>query len=125
MNMRKSLAVLIFINLIALSVTTYFFHELISGSEQIFTFEQSKNRGGVTVNVLKDGKRFLIFEFEDRYVLHIGYLNRGVFLDVQLFNEKEDVVSYLARCRLERTSDGITFSQPNGYLTFVPKSVYE
>lgn len=123
--MRKTLTLLFILNCVLFSLNSFFFLKMTSGSEQVFTFEQPKERGAVTVNVLKDGKRFYLFELEDRYVLHVGHLNRGIFLDITLFNEREDVVIYLKKCHIQRTLDGISFVQPNGYITFIPRSEYD
>ncbi|MBR7782952.1 hypothetical protein KDM89_12420 [Undibacterium sp. LFS511W] len=71
-----------------------------------------------------------MFDSEDKYALFIGIRTdsggaRGVFLAIELFNNNENIESYVKKCEVRYSPEGISFVQPNGYLTFVPKSVYE
>ncbi|MFZ6746995.1 hypothetical protein ACO0LC_27520 [Undibacterium sp. JH2W] len=46
-------------------------------------------------------------------------------VDITFFNEDEDIISYIKKCKLIEKEEGISFIQPQGSLTFIPKNEYQ
>lgn len=46
-------------------------------------------------------------------------------VDITFFNEDEDIVSYIKKCKLIQTEEGISFIQPQGSSTFIPQIEYQ
>ncbi|BBB62544.1 hypothetical protein UNDKW_4271 [Undibacterium sp. KW1] len=116
--------VLIFLAVLPLLVFIFFLgHE--SGEEvrEIYSFEDQKTRGGQLVTISKDGTHNLRYSSEtERYVLNVSFSRREISLDISLFNHDEDIISYLRKCKVIETNEGLTFLQPSGYSTFIPRS---
>jgi hypothetical protein len=93
-------------------------------NERIYTYKNVE--GDVSVHIVAYGKRLYFFDLDDAYVLRVTHSdwNRGVFMDISLFNSGEDVRSYLKKCAVTSSENGITFAQPNGIALFVPRSTY-
>lgn len=119
-----SILVLIFLALLPLFAFTYFlFHEPGEQVREIYSYEDQKKRGGHYVTISTDGKHKHGYSHEeDRYVLNVFFYRRSISVDISLINRDEDIISYLKKCKFTETDEGLTFLQPSGYSTFIPKS---
>jgi len=90
---------------------------------EIYSYEDQKKRGGHYVTISTDGTHKHQFtDEEDRYVLNVFFYKRFISVDISLFNRDEDIISYLKKCKVIETDEGLTFLQPSGYSTFIPRS---
>ncbi|MFZ6875931.1 hypothetical protein ACO0LF_28045 [Undibacterium sp. Di27W] len=119
-----SILVLIFLALLPLLAFSYFLlHEPGEKVREIYSYEDQKKRGGHHVTISSDGTHQHGYsQEEDRYVLNVFFYRRSISVDISLINRDENIISYLKKCKVTETSEGITFLQPSGYSTFIPKS---
>ncbi|MDP1980534.1 hypothetical protein [Undibacterium sp.] len=119
-----SILALIFLAVLPLLAFTYFlFHEPGEKVREIYSYEDQKKRGGHHVTISTDGTHKHQFtDEEDRYVLNVFFYKRSISVDISLINRDEDIISYLKKCKVIETDEGLTFLQPSGYSTFIPRS---
>lgn len=123
----KKVASILFLILFALlpplAIIYFLFYEPGEQVREIYSYEDQKKRGGHHVTISSDGTHKHGYSHEeDRYVLNVFFYRRYISVDISLINRDEDIISYLKKCQVIETNEGITFLQPNGYSTFIPKS---
>ncbi len=119
-----SILVLIFLAVLPLLVFIFFLgYEPGEEVREIYSYEDQKTRGGHLVTISRDGTHKHGYGSDtERYVLNVSFSRRSIDLDISLLNRDEDVISYLKKCKVTETNEGLTFLQPSGYLTFIPRS---
>ncbi len=105
-------------------VVIYVWCASMTRTELIHTYK--KVEGDISVHIVANGKRMNFLNFEDSHVLRVthGDWNRGVFVDISLFNSDDDIPGYLKKCVVTSSEKGIAFIQPNGITLFIPRSAY-
>lgn len=91
----------------------------------LFTYPELRH--GITVKVMKDGTKLTFFHIEPRYILSISR-KRSPYVhevDIPLFNFDKEMTAYLQRSSVTEDENGITFKQPSGHATFIPRSAYQ
>ncbi|PXX33475.1 hypothetical protein [Undibacterium pigrum] len=91
----------------------------------VYSNKDQVARGKPYVTISVEGKRYrLIGENKDRYVLSVHSAGRILSVDISLFDDK-NINSYIKKCKLIETEEGISFIQPEGYLTFIPRAEFQ
>lgn len=106
------------------AVIAIFLSLMLAEAEPLFTYPEL--RSGNTVEVTVDGSRLTFLHIEPRYILSISR-KRSPYVhevDIPLFNFSEEKTAYLQRSSVTEDENGITFRQPSGHATFIPRSAY-
>jgi len=93
---------------------------------EVYSYKDQTKKGRPYVTISVAGKHYrLIGRSEDRHVLSVHSSGRSMRVDITFFNEDEDIVSYIKKCKLIQTEEGISFIQPQGSSTFIPQIEYQ